>query len=463
MKNKIKNELYNVFDNMITSDYDDIAKKIKNNNGVVLKMENKSKNKSKYYAYGGFGFALAVMLFFVGLIYFKNTTVSIIGIDVNPSLELCINSKNNVVSVNTNNEDAKKVIGNMDLKGSNVDVAVNAIFGSLVKNGYINENDNSILISLVDGKYDVNALASSAYEYLKNEKVNSSIVTQNISTTSYDEELSKKYNISVSKVKLIRSIINKNSLYSFEELSKLNTNELNILANTANNKTNEINTVGSASKSKYISLEDAKNIAFNDAKVNSKDVLNLEVDYDYDNGVMVYDIEFICNNNEYDYEIEAKTGKIVEREIEGKKVNTSTSKTYLSKDEIKEIVLNKTKVSDYYDYEIEFEFKSGKAIYDVEFETKVKEYDIELDAVSGSIIKYETKNKNTDTTKYISKDKVKSIVLNDAKVTSYYDYEIELEDEDGRYEVSFESNGIDYEYVIDAKTGKIIEREIDKD
>lgn len=461
MNKRIKDELYNVFDNMISSDYDDVAKKIKNNKGVVLNMEKKS--KSKYFVTGGFGLAFAIMLFFVGLIYFKNDSVAIIGIDVNPSLELSVNSKNKVISVNTNNEDGKKVLGDMDLKGSNVDVAVNAIFGSMVKNGYINENDNSVLISMVEGNYDVDKLASNVYNYLKNEKLDSSILTQNVDTTSYDRDLSKKYNISVSKVKLIRSILNRNSLYNFEELSKLSTNELNILANTTHNKTEEVSTVGTASKSKYISVDEAKKIVFDDSKVNSSSVINLEIEYDYDDGVMVYDIEFISNNIEYDYEIDAKTGKILEKEIENKKENTNVSKNYLSKEKIKEIVLSKTKAKDYYDYEIEFEFKSGKAIYEVELETKDKEYDIQLDAVSGNIIKYETKNKKVDTTKYITKDKAKSIVLNDAKVTNYFDYEVEFESDDETYEISFDTKDVEYEYVIDAKTGKIIEREVDRD
>ena len=461
MNKNIKDELYNVFDNMISSNYNDVAKKIKNNKGVILNME--KKRKSKFFVTGGFGLAFAVILFFVGLIYFKNdNSVAVIGIDVNPSLELSINSKNKVIGVNTNNEDGKKVLGDMNLKGSNVDVAVNAIFGSMVKNGYINENDNSVLISMIKGDYDVEKLASNVYSYLKNEKLVSSILTQNVDTTSYDKDLSKKYNISVSKVKLIRSIINKNSLYNFEELSKLSTNELNILANTTYNKTEEIITVGTASKNSYISIDEAKKIVINDSKVNSDTVKNLEIEYDYDDGIMVYDIEFISNNTEYDYEIDAKTGKIIEREIENSKVSTSASKNYLSKEKIKEIVINKTKVKDYYDYEIEFEFKSGKAVYEVEFETKDKEYDMELDAVGGNIIKYETKNKKVDITKYITKDKAKSIVLNDAKVTDYFGYEIEFENDDEVYEISFDTRGTEYEYVIDAKTGKIIEREIDR-
>ena len=45
MNKNIKDELYNVFDNMISSNYNDVAKKIKNNKGVILNMEKKRKSK----------------------------------------------------------------------------------------------------------------------------------------------------------------------------------------------------------------------------------------------------------------------------------------------------------------------------------------------------------------------------------------------------------------------------------
>ena len=42
-------------------------------------------------------------------------------------------------------------------------------------------------------------------------------------------------------------------------------------------------------------------------------------------------------------------------------------------------------------------------------------------------------------------------------------YAIELDENDDEvYEISFDTRGTEYEYVIDAKTGKIIEREIDR-
>ena len=462
MKNKnIKGELYNIFDNLIYSSFDNVAHKVKNNKGVVLNMK-KENNKKLFYGLG-FGFACVIMLF-IGIIFFKNNSnIAIIGIDVNPSLELGINSKNKVVSVNTNNDDAIKVIGDMNLKGTDVLVAMNAIFGSMVKNGYINDSENSILISLVDGEYNVDKLANDVYNNLQNEKINSSILTLNTNTSDYDNELSKKYNISVSKVKLIKSIINKNSLYRFEDLSKLNTNELNILANNSINKNEEVSTIGSASTSKYISIDMVKEIVFKHAKVENKNIVNLEIEYDYENGNMIYDVEFDYNNIEYDYEVDAVSGKILESEIENKNKdsnnNNNNSNTYLSKDKIKEIALKKANVSKYYDYDIEFKFKGGTPIYEVEFETDSAEYDIKINAKNGNIIKYEVKNKKVDTSKFISKDKAKNIVLNDAKVTEYYDYEIELDDNE--YEISFETREYEYEYKLDARTGKILEKDID--
>ena len=459
MKNKdIKDELYNIFDNLIYSSFNNVADKVKNNKGVVLNMKKES-NKKLFYGLG-LGFACVIMLF-MGLIFFRNNSdIAVIGIDVNPSLELSINSKNKVVSVNTNNDDAIKVIGDMNLKGTDVLVAMNAIFGSMVKNGYINDNENSILISLVHGEYNVNKLANDVYSQLQNEKVNSSILTLNTNTNDYDNELSKKYNISVSKVKLIKSIINKNSLYKFEDLCKLSTNDLNILANSSINKNDEVSTIGSASTSKYISIDTVKDIVFKHAKVENKNVTNLEIEYDYENGNMIYDVEFHCNNIEYDYEVDAVSGKILKIEIENNNNNNNSNNKYLSKNKTEAIAIKKANVSKYYDYDIEFEFKGGTPIYEVEFETDGAEYEIEIDAKNGNIIKYEVKNKKVDTSKLISKDKAKNIVLNDAKVSEYYDYEIELDDNE--YEINFETREYEYKYKLDAKTGKILEKDTDK-
>ena len=66
---------------------------------------------------------------------------------------------------------------------------------------------------------------------------------------------------------------------------------------------------------------------------------------------------------------------------------------------------------------------------------------------------------NTTTEAKISKEKAKEIALNHANVkeTEISDYEIDLENENGKleYDISFDANGKEYDYDVDATTGEI--------
>lgn len=73
---------------------------------------------------------------------------STVSLDVNPSIEIQVNAKEHVLKVEPKNEDGRKVVGEMDFSGSSLDVTVNALIGSMLRNGYLNENANSILVSV---------------------------------------------------------------------------------------------------------------------------------------------------------------------------------------------------------------------------------------------------------------------------------------------------------------------------
>lgn len=72
---------------------------------------------------------------------------------------------------------------------------------------------------------------------------------------------------------------------------------------------------------------------------------------------------------------------------------------------------------------------------------------------------------NNQSANYISRDKAKSIALNDAglKESKVKQLEVELDKEDNKYEVDFEYNGKEYSYEINATTGKIIDKEVERD
>ena len=47
------------------------------------------------------------------------------------------------------------------------------------------------------------------------------------------------------------------------------------------------------------------------AGVSASDATFVEAEYDYDDGRMVYEVEFHVKGTEYDYEIDAQTGEVV--------------------------------------------------------------------------------------------------------------------------------------------------------
>lgn len=65
-------------------------------------------------------------------------------------------------------------------------------------------------------------------------------------------------------------------------------------------------------KTKKISLAQAKSIALKEAGISEKDGRWEKTDEERENGRMVYDLEFIKGNQEYEFEIDVETGKVIE-------------------------------------------------------------------------------------------------------------------------------------------------------
>lgn len=69
--------------------------------------------------------------------------------------------------------------------------------------------------------------------------------------------------------------------------------------------------IDSGSK-EIISKDEAKRIALAHAKVSEEQAERFEIHSEYEDGQQVYEIEFDAAGFEYDYEIDAKTGAIVQ-------------------------------------------------------------------------------------------------------------------------------------------------------
>lgn len=129
-----------------------------------------------------------------------------------------------------------------------------------------------------------------------------------------------------------------------------------------------------STKSSRISSDKAKEIALN--RVGGGKV----TDFEYDDGE--YEIEIKYNGKEYELEINAYSGKITDFEVDDDD-DYKKSSTRISSDKAKQIALARVgggKVTD-------FEYDDGE--YEIEIKFNGSEYEIEMDAYTGTILEFE--------------------------------------------------------------------------
>lgn len=100
--------------------------------------------------------AAAVVLCTAVYLYRTFAVEATVCLKVNPCVEFQTNVRNQVLSVKGCNADGKKVIEGMDLRHTDINVAVNAVLGSMMRHGYINDNQKMVSVS-VDGRNEKHA------------------------------------------------------------------------------------------------------------------------------------------------------------------------------------------------------------------------------------------------------------------------------------------------------------------
>ena len=330
-KKEIKRKLNKMVVNSTPNVLDDVLAKCESENLLKkkeIKMKEKQKNKFLIPKLAG---ALVVIVVCIGgLLLFRNQNRmydSEIYFDVNPSIELKIDKDREVISAVALNDDGMKVLDNMNLKDADLTVAVNAIIGSMLKNGYLTVTENSILVSVKNkdaskAKALEEEISNDISAILNASSINASILSQAYDDDANAQNLAAENNISEGKARLISNIISSNitdskgNLYTFDTLKDLSINELNLLISSKNAAVKDTQKTGEASIGSYIGKDSARDIAINAAGVSLDNIRALEVELDADDGRLVYEVEFKSGDSEYDYEIEAKSGEIIKNHVE---------------------------------------------------------------------------------------------------------------------------------------------------
>ncbi|HEL2055273.1 TPA: PepSY domain-containing protein [Streptococcus suis] len=241
-----------------------------------------------------------------------------------------------------------------------------------------------------------------------------------------------------------------------------------------------------ASANQIKTMDVAKSIVLKDLGLNASQVRFKDLDFEKG----IYEIDLVANNVEYDYDVQASTGKIIKKKsktltptkisvkpaqpTQAKKttvavtISTEQAKTIALKDA--GLTANKVRFK-----EVDLE----KGVYEVDFVANNLEYEYDINGLTGKIIKKKTKAvavkpatsqkkpvvvtqpKNVAVVPTLSVEQVKTIVLKDLGLAAAKVRFKEVDLEKGIYEVEALANNSEFDYKINGTTGQIIKKKVE--
>ena len=440
------------------------------------RIEKGMKKKFNIFSKGFVGVAAAACVLFavgvVGVPYYGNNYVpdSHVDIDVNPGVEIVTNKKNKVLEVQSTNQDGAVVIDGMNLKNTELKVAVNALIGSMVQKGYIQNDNTGILVTVRNDNEDkANKVKAEVLNdintALSTNSVQATVINQTVKTTVDAKKFATENNISIGKAVFVLNLAAKDGSLDAKELAKMKVSEI-------------------------ASLVVQKGIDIRDI-----------VDYDFDDSIWENIADAIEDIDEDAREKEIATSAAVENSTAAAttpqpaptqpavtqaapeattaaqpKSNNASGDIGIEK--ANEIAISHAGLSSgsVSFVKAKIDTEDGVKVYDIEFYSGNVEYDYEINAATGAIVSFDQDIENyeiptqpaaptqaqtaapTQAASVISVDKAKQIALSHAGVSGASFKKVKLDTDDGVrvYEIEFKVGNVEYEYDIDASSGAII-------
>ena len=394
---KMEQRLASAVEKTAPNDVNGVLSRCDERKGTVIPMTTKKTTKKRWTTLAAA--CLAVMLLGGGGIFYQqaHAVASVVSLDVNPSIELKVSKSEKVLACTPLNEDAKAILADMgdgaDLKGAKLDVAVNAIVGSLVRNGYLDSISSAIMISVED-KDTARAeklqreLTSAVDGVLQTSEAKAAVLTQTLTQDAAREQQARENNISSGKAALVNRVLAINPALKFDALAKLSVEELKDLAEAG-------------APAMPIGKDAAAYAAEQYAGSTALDSVTAEVDSELDESPAHYEVELHTAWGEFEYLVDAYTGKVLsgQKDLlatapagdETAKPTVPSGGADIGHAKAKSIALNHAGVSENeaYDMDIELDDEDGTLVYEVEFKSGNMEYSYEINAASGAILKHE--------------------------------------------------------------------------
>ena len=266
-----------------------------------------------------------------------------------------------------------------------------------------------------------------------------------------------------------------------------------------------------ASTADYIGIDAAKEVALSDAGVSADGAEFSTAGLDSRNGVFYYAVDFTENGVNYEYDIDALTGVVIERAKtpaaggqgeagtetapgtpaaasgtaapDGEtaaQVPASTSPAGsqetgsggpITEAEARAIALSQAGLTeaDVRFIESKKDRHDGQSVFEVEFDALTgEEYSYDIREADGAIVSYDydsdrNPSVNSSGSGMLSEDQIRETVLSRVPGASAADVRLWLDEDDDRYQYEGQLiwDGMEYEFKIDAYSGSVLEWEAD--
>ena len=383
VQNLIPNDLFT----RITAELDSKEEGAKMEKVLVSRIENKRTSLGLKTVLQLVAACVALVLVVGGIFYYRGNLMvdSLVDLDVNPGIELLTNQKNRVLEAYATNGDGDKVLSGMDLHNVDLQVALNAIVGSMVQQGYMTKDTKGVLVTVQNKDQkkadNLRKLVVKEMEIaLSTEDMNAAVFHQVISTQNNNASaFARKNNISLGKAVFVLNLANKARSLDAKELAKMKISEIAKLVADKNIDIRDIIEYDS-DDSLWENIADA----IEDINEGDDDYIVATIQQSTTQAVQVQPTETQATVAQTQSQTQTQAQTQPQTQAQTKAQPQQGGR--ISADKAKDIAFGHAGVSAGQVRELSVEYDDD-GVYEIDFKVGNMEYDYEIGAVDGSIRK----------------------------------------------------------------------------
>ena len=380
----------------------------------------------------------------------SNATAGTFTMDVNPSVEYTIAKSGSVKNVRSLNSDAENALSDVALGKQSVEIALTRTVAAYEACGYMENGEATVLISF-DSRLDANAelkasLSAEIQQALEQtDAVGTLVFHSELTENAEAAKIAEEFHVSLGRADWILTAANKTELPT-DEVARMSLDELL--------KFQEDSGIASVSVSKFIPLEEAKEIALKDAGLDEamQKIVFTREELNRNQGKPCYILEFYTAKKQYSYKVDAKNGSIME------------AYHFILLADAKKIALDDAGVSEKVTFTEETLVAGGikSPYYYFAFESASARWTYKIDAVLGVIMDKTCDKITPPAPEFIGLEKAKQIALDDAGLDETAQKIVFTKEVLSRnsskpcYILEFYTDKCAYSYKIDAVSGEVI-------